>query len=68
MFWMKWTCPVLFGNKQSESSANCSYGDYFLNTFSNVLPNDDEKIDRLFEEFTDYKTFSIFELPDTVSL
>ena len=49
----------------NKDSANWSHVEYFLNTFINVLPNDDEKMDRLYEEFTDYKTLSISDLPDT---
>ena len=49
----------------SKGSAKWSHVEYFLNTFSNVLPNDDQKFDCLYEEFTDYKTLSILELPDT---
>ena len=49
----------------NKGNAKWSYVEYFFNTFSNVLANDDEKIDRLYEEFTDYKTLSISELPDT---
>ena len=41
-----------------------SHIEYFLNTFINVLPNDDEKIDCSYE-FTDCKTYSISKLPDT---
>ena len=47
-FW--WQAVLTFSNK---GSAEWSHVEYFLNTLSNVLPNDDEKIDRLYEEFTD---------------
>ena len=49
----------------NKGSAKWSHVKYFLNTLSNVLLNDDEKIDRSYEEFTDYKTLWILELPDT---
>ena len=60
-FWRQ-AVQIDFFNK---GSAKQSHVEYFLNTFNNILPNDDEKFDRLFEEFTDYKTLSISELPDT---
>ena len=49
----------------NKGSSKWSHVEYFLNTFSNVLPNDDEKSDHLYEEFTHYKGISISKLPDT---
>ena len=45
---------IILADIFNKGSAKWSHVEYFLNTFSNVLPNDDEK------------TLSIPELPDTV--
>ena len=65
MFWIEWICPVRFGDKQSwltfsnKGSSEWSYVEYFLNTLSNVLPNDDEKIDRLYEIYWLKNSFNL---------
>ena len=56
---------IILADFFNKGRAKWSHVEYFLNTFSNVLPNDDEKIDHLYEEFSDCKTRSIWELPDT---
>ena len=56
MFWIEWTCPVLFGDKQSRLTFSIKTvpSGHMLSISS-----------CLYEEFTDYKTFPISELPDT---
>ena len=56
MFWIEWTCLVIFGDKQSglTFSVKTVPSGHMLSISS-----------CLYEEFTDYKTLPISELPDT---
>ena len=46
--------------------ANWSDAQYFLLNFKNILQFRDQDKERLYEEFIDYKTIAISELPDQV--
>ena len=47
-----------------RNKANWSNVEYFLLNFSNILQFDDQEKEHLYEEFIDYKTVAIYELPD----
>ena len=57
------TCPRLSIDFFCRNKANLSDVEYFLLNFSNILQFDDQEKDRLNEEFIDYKTVAICELP-----
>ena len=61
-FWQHATRIDFFWRNKS----NWSDIRYFLLNFSNILKFDDQEKERLYEEFIDYKTVAICELPDHV--
>lgn len=59
-FWQRAVWVDFFNRK----NALWSDVEYFIDQYSDILNFDDQQVDLLFEEFTDYKTFQISELPD----
>ena len=53
-----------FGLISCGKKANWSDAQYFLLNFKNILEFHDQDKERLYEEFIDYKTIAIGELPD----
>ena len=48
----------------SRETAKWTDIEYFISRFEGILQFDNQEIDKLYEEFVDYKTLSINELPE----